>query len=232
MSKYPVLTLPPEIVSEIFTHLLPVYPLRPPTSVLRSPTILSHICSRWREIALTTLALWRAISIELIPDDECLRPQPGYLESLLHILETWLARSQSCALSIALVDWVYVSVTAPFVRAIIARCNKWEHVDLHVTPDLVPLFNGDMPLLRSLRFTLQEAYPDHRTPSIFQHAPLLCAATSFTSFPSELVLPWAQFTRLSLECVRQDSCSQLLRQMPNLVHCRLQFVGSSCVLSP
>jgi hypothetical protein len=59
--KYPVLTLPNEIVSEIFIHSLPAYPEYPPLTGLHSPTLLTHICRRWREIALGAPALWRAI---------------------------------------------------------------------------------------------------------------------------------------------------------------------------
>ncbi|KAJ7322833.1 hypothetical protein DFH08DRAFT_941591 [Mycena albidolilacea] len=40
---YPVLTLPNEIVSEIFIQFLPVYPSPPPMSGPLSPTFLSHI---------------------------------------------------------------------------------------------------------------------------------------------------------------------------------------------
>jgi hypothetical protein len=52
--KCPVLRLPNEIVSEIFTHFLPVYLLCPPVTGLLSPIVLTHICRKWREIALTT----------------------------------------------------------------------------------------------------------------------------------------------------------------------------------
>ncbi|KAJ6504124.1 hypothetical protein C8R47DRAFT_177927 [Mycena vitilis] len=54
-------TLPNEITSEIFLHFLPVYPRCPPLTGNLSPTCLTHICRRWREIALTTPALWRAM---------------------------------------------------------------------------------------------------------------------------------------------------------------------------
>ncbi|KAJ7113015.1 hypothetical protein C8R44DRAFT_552140, partial [Mycena epipterygia] len=55
---YPVLTLPDEIVSEIFVGTLPEYPLSPPVYGLLSPTSLSQICHQWREIALSTPMLW------------------------------------------------------------------------------------------------------------------------------------------------------------------------------
>ncbi|KAJ7918132.1 hypothetical protein B0H13DRAFT_2187907, partial [Mycena leptocephala] len=50
--KYPVLTLPNEIVSEIFIHFLPIYPLCPPIRGPYSPTLLTRICHKWREITL------------------------------------------------------------------------------------------------------------------------------------------------------------------------------------
>ncbi|KAJ6560151.1 hypothetical protein B0H19DRAFT_945240, partial [Mycena capillaripes] len=59
--KYPVLTLPAEIISEIFVHFLPIYPSCPPLTGFLSPTLLTQICRKWRHIALTTPALWRAI---------------------------------------------------------------------------------------------------------------------------------------------------------------------------
>ncbi|KAJ6459557.1 hypothetical protein C8R45DRAFT_1030413 [Mycena sanguinolenta] len=61
--KYPVLTLPKEIVAEIFVRFLPDYPSRPPLVGLHSPFLLTQICRPWREIASTTPTLWRAIPL-------------------------------------------------------------------------------------------------------------------------------------------------------------------------
>ncbi|KAJ7280873.1 hypothetical protein C8J57DRAFT_1174466 [Mycena rebaudengoi] len=52
--KYPILTLPTEITSEIFVHFLPPYPQCPPATGLSSPELLCQICQVWREIALST----------------------------------------------------------------------------------------------------------------------------------------------------------------------------------
>jgi hypothetical protein len=41
---YPVLTLPNEIVGEIFVHVLPAYPLCPPLTGPDSPNSLAQIC--------------------------------------------------------------------------------------------------------------------------------------------------------------------------------------------
>ncbi|KAJ7225049.1 hypothetical protein C8J57DRAFT_1019498, partial [Mycena rebaudengoi] len=61
--KYPILTLPVEITSEIFSAYLPVYPECPPMSGLFSPTLLGQICRKWRDIAFDTPSLWRAIKL-------------------------------------------------------------------------------------------------------------------------------------------------------------------------
>ncbi|KAF7366413.1 F-box domain-containing protein [Mycena sanguinolenta] len=59
--KYQVLTLPDEIISEIFVHFLPSYPICPPLVGPLSPISLTHICRKWRARALATPVLWRAI---------------------------------------------------------------------------------------------------------------------------------------------------------------------------
>jgi hypothetical protein len=61
--KYPVLTLPSEIVCNIFIHFLPIYPTCPPLTGPLSPILLTHICGGWREIALALPVLWRAITM-------------------------------------------------------------------------------------------------------------------------------------------------------------------------
>ncbi|KAJ7078228.1 hypothetical protein C8R43DRAFT_354184 [Mycena crocata] len=59
---YPVLSLPNEIVSEIFLQTLDSpSALSGPTS----PIFLGHICRQWREIALTMPALWTDIHLSL-----------------------------------------------------------------------------------------------------------------------------------------------------------------------
>ncbi|KAJ7228040.1 hypothetical protein C8J57DRAFT_1583541, partial [Mycena rebaudengoi] len=88
-------TLPAEITSDIFIHFLPNYPLHPPLAGLLSPATLGQVCRRWREIALGTPRLWRAIDIELPLDFERL------FTAGLNILEAWLTRSKNCPLSLS-----------------------------------------------------------------------------------------------------------------------------------
>lgn len=100
-SSYPVLTLPDDIVSEIFHHFLPVYPLRPPPYGTDCPTNLTSICRLWRDIALLTPSLWRAIQIEIYVDNSTATiVKRRLLAYILHLFETWMARPKGCLLSI------------------------------------------------------------------------------------------------------------------------------------
>jgi hypothetical protein len=62
---YPVLTLPNEIVSEIFLHTLPSALSDHCPSSTQGPLLLGQICRKWREIALFTPALWSNIALTL-----------------------------------------------------------------------------------------------------------------------------------------------------------------------
>ncbi|KAF7356418.1 F-box domain-containing protein [Mycena venus] len=134
--KYPVLTLPNEIVSEIFIHFLPIYPLCPPLTGNLSPTLLTHICRKWREIALETPALWRAISLsyEAIP-----------FARNVHIGYLWLTQSRYCPLSIDL-DENYergIDFTEVFANFALHR-SRFEHLRLEFASSL-PALEGPMP---------------------------------------------------------------------------------------
>ncbi|KAJ7808749.1 hypothetical protein B0H14DRAFT_1509851 [Mycena olivaceomarginata] len=145
--KYPVLTaVPTEIISEIFIQFLPVYPLCPPSTGILSPTVLTQICRKWREIALETPTLWRAITLHLynMPFDR-----------QRHICD-FLDRSGCCPLSIRSdddLDLEPVPVVEIFA-ALISHRSRWEHLDILLSPSQLRAIDGPMPLLRNLHLSL------------------------------------------------------------------------------
>ncbi|KAJ7507100.1 hypothetical protein B0H11DRAFT_190996 [Mycena galericulata] len=178
---YPVLTLPNEIISEIFVHFLPLYPKRPPIIGLRSPILLGQICRKWREIALSTPALWRRVAVSLRSAARLKRR-----DQKLILLETFLTRSGSCPLSVSLKSGIsythtYTGLLAPFLETIMSHSARWEHVSLPVMP-MRSLRSGEGPLhlLRSLKTTLPFLL-DHPGDSAialaFHAAPLLDSVT-------------------------------------------------------
>ncbi|KAJ6504207.1 hypothetical protein C8R47DRAFT_1210291 [Mycena vitilis] len=241
-------SLPTEITSEIFIHFLPVYPDCPPLTGPRSPILLTHICHKWRDIALATPALWRAISFSTTtdfwratPNSTCTTIIPFTLR--LEIFNLWLSRSGHCPLSIE-VDMrpkdprlrnvvqqdpeAFAPPTAKvaqFVAAAALHSARWEYLELCISTDVFPIIETPMPLLRSLTLFLND-YPRAHEISSFHTLPLLRTLVLHLDnyLTPSFDLPWAQLTSLTLNSALPSDCSSFLQQTPNLVHCELQVV--------
>nr|GAT59116.1 predicted protein [Mycena chlorophos] len=145
--KYPVLTLPDDIVSEILLHCLPPYPDRPPLAGRGSPTHLLGICRLWRVIALSTPRLWWSISWQPTPDDT-----QEYCERALEMVQLWLDRSGSIPLSI------FVDFDVPqmpkggdeVMQAVVAHRSRWEYANLRFVPRQASSISGSAPQLAEL----------------------------------------------------------------------------------
>ncbi|KAJ7623778.1 hypothetical protein FB45DRAFT_1006077 [Roridomyces roridus] len=228
-----ILGLPVDIVSEIFFHYLPEYPLCPPTSGFGSPTLLSHVCRRWRDITLDTPTLWRAILVR--PNVAEPAAVPGFLDRL----ETWFRRSSSCLLSIHLRYWNSMD-SGPFAvifETLVAQRHRWEHLDLWLyTQDfgLIHAVGSDteMPALRRVRYAspLRDPFHTswHRPPClVFSKAPQLRQLELTERWPQcKLAFPWAQLTRfIWLANVSSPAVCDMLRKMRNLVHCQVRLAS-------
>ncbi|KAJ6487805.1 hypothetical protein C8R45DRAFT_930036 [Mycena sanguinolenta] len=207
---YPVLTLPNEITSEIFLKSIPEYPSPPPLTGLLSPTTLTHVCHRWREIALSIHALWRGILV------------PAYFRNkayLLSILESWLSRSGCLPLSVLMEDMLDV-LAEECVAFLVLHRARWEYVTLTVLNEsIVHSIQGAMPLLRQFEIRSNGYQPP---PSLirFCEIPRLRSATVWElQRPIDVFLPWSQLTSLTLIYV--DEWAAILKQTINLVHCHL-----------
>ncbi|KAJ7356511.1 hypothetical protein DFH08DRAFT_459916 [Mycena albidolilacea] len=212
--KYPVLTLPTEITTEIFMHFLPTYPLCPPLTGLDSPTLLTQICHEWREIALGTAALWRAISISsLMP-----------FEHQFRLSSMWLNRSNCSPLSLDLA--IYLLRRTELLSPLFLHCARWQHLNLRrLSIPLLRMIQFPMPLLRSLDLFLTNDDPDFITAKVvFPEAHLLRTVVLNDHAAKVLTLPWVQLTSLTLHGVYPQECVPILRYTSNLVHCKLVLV--------
>ncbi|KAJ7142008.1 hypothetical protein C8R43DRAFT_1016121 [Mycena crocata] len=210
--KYPILTLPNEITSEIFIHFLPPYPLCPPTIGRRSPTLLTHICRKWRKIAHATPALWRAISLTFG------NPDIDQGEKKAALLKLWLTRSGACPVSIQMEHSDTDSVHE-LMDVVVTSRARWEYLALNWIPaDTLPLLVGPTPLLRQLEMAL--AAPPY-SPLLFDTAPLLQTVNLGCFAIPNSNLPWVQLTSLTLQRVSVSECTPILQQTPDLVKCVL-----------
>ncbi|KAJ7885088.1 hypothetical protein B0H14DRAFT_3432031 [Mycena olivaceomarginata] len=208
---YPVLTLPNEIVSEIFVQFLPVYPSPPPMSGPLSPTSLSHICRRWRQVALSTPTLWRAVSL---PDcaQYVVRPQ----------LELWMSRSGCLPLSIDMEE-VWNNVDESCLELLALHRARWEYVTLAVYKESEVLTIQDpMPLLRQFEIRIEISRPG--LPEIrFCEVPRLRSVTLWGSTRPTDLLPWSQLTSLTSMNNTPVENTAILQLTVNLVHCHLML---------
>ncbi|KAK7051895.1 F-box domain-containing protein [Favolaschia claudopus] len=195
--KYPVLSLPNEIVAEIFIQFLPPYPEQAPLVGPSSPTHLTQICRQWREIALSTPALWSAI----MPSNT----QPD-------LAALWCARSGSCPLSIQAVD------AGPGLNALVPHRDRWEHLVLGITHSPPAVIDGPMPLLHSLMLSANRAIYWSSSPIKVRDVPLLRMLSLYNFYCPNITVRWAQLTTLNLNGISPEEWAPVLRQALRLVH--------------
>ncbi|KAJ7239207.1 hypothetical protein B0H12DRAFT_82682 [Mycena haematopus] len=219
--KYPVLTLPNELTSEIFIHFLPIYPAPPPFTGLASPTCLTHICRQWRDVALATPVLWRAIQFEYY----YIRDPRNH-----HIFDAWIRRSGSCLLSID-IDCYASEVLDEIITnsSLTMTTARWEHLQLAVPLSSLPKIGNSMPMLRSLDLAASYNNSDAFT---FHEVPQLRTVVLVGRVISKITLPWIHLTCLTLSLGRVNQCAQILPQALNLVQCVLIIDSRPLVEDP
>ncbi|KAJ7510889.1 hypothetical protein B0H11DRAFT_1956464 [Mycena galericulata] len=225
--KYPVLTLPAEITSEIFIHFLPTYPERSQLVGPLSPSFLCRICRQWREVALSTPTLWKAPLLNL--------DAPHLHGNQLRLLELWLQRSGGCPLSLGLVHAGYGS-PASFVDAILRHAHRWEEVKLILPYEELHRITGPMPLLRTAELgpnTNRDSIDPGVPPvMVFAQAPNLREVELSLFFnPFFTALPWSQLTVLSANLYELEAAAILRDAAALEVCCFTMYDGVELPLS-
>ncbi|KAJ6454609.1 hypothetical protein C8R45DRAFT_1189105 [Mycena sanguinolenta] len=213
LDAFPVLTLPSEITSEIFTRFIPAYPSPPPLTGPLSPTTLTHVCHDWREIAQATPALWRAISL----------PLELSKRGRLCIVRSWLTRSGCLPLSFEIEGISWNVVLDKELEALLLHRARWEYVTLALSPTASLDPEIAMPVLRQLEIRVDHYAPTSGwgPPTQF-HEPRLRSVTLWQCFSvTDIFMPWTQLTSLTLVDQPFFCCPAILQHTPNLVRCHL-----------
>ncbi|KAJ7159854.1 hypothetical protein C8R43DRAFT_847044, partial [Mycena crocata] len=220
------LTVPPEIMEEIFVFCLLDYrgdPIIPDPSV--APLVLLNVCRHWRNIALSTPRLWCSLRVNLRSEN---------FEKGLPLFECWLARARFRPLSVAVVYMNYEENPSPdiLIRCLQRSSAQWQDVRLELPfKDLQRLngIEGHVPLLRKLLVGPTDAYfagmqGMRVTPiTAFSIAPLLREVHLVTGFPFTIELPWGQLTKLQATSLSVCECLEILESSPALVECTLSL---------
>ncbi|KAK6977957.1 F-box domain-containing protein [Favolaschia claudopus] len=211
--RYPVLTLPNEIISEIFLCFIPSYPHPPPLAGSTSPTLLTHICRTWREIAIAIPQLWRALDFT---DEAPIIP----LEQQKHLGALWIERSKACLICVRLIG------SLPALSALVPYMPRCEHLSLSLNALCSSMLYSSMPLLRVLGVDLMdvnEGYTHCRL--TFCDTPKLHTVVLKSFIINHIDLPWSQLTSLSLIDAFARETEIILRQTPHLVHLAVDFLS-------
>ncbi|KAJ7140367.1 hypothetical protein C8R46DRAFT_1135514 [Mycena filopes] len=161
----PLRRMPAEILSEIFSSTLPSdWELlrRGKFDVNDSPWTLSHTCSRWRTIALTSSLLWSFIAI----DFEVLHaPLVAYP---LALLRTQLSRASQLRLSFS-GSYLNFNHQITLFELLVEYSPLWVEANLTLLTELLPTIagiRGRVPLLRSLWLEWCKPGPTQRLPEV------------------------------------------------------------------
>ncbi|KAF7377530.1 F-box domain-containing protein [Mycena sanguinolenta] len=216
--KYPVLTLPTEIVTQIFIRVLPPYPGYLSLTGTLSPTSLTHLCHQWREIAISTPSLWRTIDLSdnNIP-----------LEQRVNIFSLWSERSRSCPLSVEFDGEDGINSMSEVMALIAPQRTRLEHLKLGIFPSHLPAIKNSMPVLHHLHLELRNPRSGSEIkPTPFCGLPLLRSVVLNDLAASWVTLPWTQLTSLGLYWIHIHECVPVLQQTSNLIHCELRLCHS------
>ncbi|KAJ6602816.1 hypothetical protein DFH09DRAFT_1355013 [Mycena vulgaris] len=195
--KYPVLTLPNEIMSEIFTHFLP----------------------KMEGNRTNNPALWRAILLY------CTGPNIGQDigQAQIQTLEVWLARSGVCPLSIQMENYYHDFSSVEILEVIVSYRARWEYLKIHVLPAILDFVKGPMPLVRQLDIIVGAGFTEAVT---FWQAPRLRSAILKGGYlKPAMVLPWSQLTSLTLLDAAAPDFVKILAKTTSLVYCELVLHG-------
>ncbi|KAJ6541537.1 hypothetical protein B0H19DRAFT_1035635 [Mycena capillaripes] len=213
---YPVLSLPPDVTTEIFLRCLPCEG-NPRPSPTQAPLLLAQICRQWRQITLHTPALWQCVLFKN--------------EMPVELLHIWLSRSGNHPISLQCQE---TSRAGALIEASLAHSHHWQ--DIKFTLPLtslskLALHHAFLPMLRSIYidpFQLDHEPATERV--IIQDAPLLREA-HIPSLPLvKIDLPWPQITVLTLlHHVNFVECISLLRGCQDLVNLTVHTLGPATV---
>ncbi|KAK7042993.1 hypothetical protein VNI00_008731 [Paramarasmius palmivorus] len=232
MEKYrsllsPVHRMPPEILLNIFSFCCERNELD-----YRAPAVstLSTVCGRWRDLALSTPALWSSISIRF-----------GYWEeegdALDRITKFFLERSRASPLRLTL-DFTNVAYEIedvyPTLQALVQAAPRWASVSLTVTPPILAnsVFHpikGRLPILSHLELVpadTGELDDPVEGLELFSDCPALRSVKLSPVVVTEPVsLPFQRITFLELYYSDAENAIMFLNRFPNLTKITFSHVG-------
>ncbi|KAJ7853860.1 hypothetical protein B0H13DRAFT_2081923 [Mycena leptocephala] len=213
-SVYPVLTLPPEITSEIFVHCMPG--LQHVVNTNAAPLLLMRVCRTWRKIATSTPALWTTFYVD--------ERTPVSFTRLAEIAGSWFKRAGKCPLSVKILGYLTTEGNVAMLETLRRHSRDIYSLELHTDMEDLERMSMDVPLdlvlLRKLSILFTgDTLDAHDCIEIFGNSPRLHEVLFVAAPPSFFALPWQQLTKFTGELYTVSHCMEALRLMPNITEC-------------
>jgi len=212
-----VLSLPPEILAEIFLRMQLEQDTHRRTP--ETPLLFGQVCLDWRAIAWSTPSLWSNV-------DLCLSTERYSVQA--ELLDEWLQRSKAVPLTIRI--WSkeqkhgYWQSTTPteMLRILVSHSWHWKNVKLYAPHqwdgDLQPV-RDNLPILDTLHITHPTVAEHHRSFDMFENAPSLHEVHLIYVYVAEVTLPWHQITTFRGDRLYVDECLKVLWHCPQMKNC-------------
>ncbi|KAF8868194.1 hypothetical protein BD779DRAFT_1111791 [Infundibulicybe gibba] len=213
--------IPVELLAKIFAHYVAAFDSEnmvwhTVSSLERTPTILGHVCQRWRGVALTFPMLWSSIAIH--------SPSRGDIP----LVKMWLDRSGSCPLSVRLRPSQQpilgeLERVNSILEILCTQSHRWRDIDIllaHDTPRaLTNISHESLRRLESAKIDVSWWRPDiaDQLLATFLSSPTIRRVDwgpYYGRNPPNV--PWFQLTHVKL---RSDSTPQEFLDI--LRHCTL-----------
>ncbi|KAJ7626048.1 hypothetical protein FB45DRAFT_922822 [Roridomyces roridus] len=213
---YPILTLPAEIITEIFRHCISPLPKPSPSA---APLLLTQVCRLWRQIAVANPWLWRSLSVDARVPRE--------------VLQAWLLRGGNMPLELTLHSKDALAGNA-LLETSLPHSYRWQDVSFRLPVRsflLLHLGDAHMPSLRKISVdTNYVAGSINATISdrlVIRNAPLL-REVQITTLPRvRWQLPWRQLTTLTLNDINLAECLTLLEECLELQNFGASTTGAA-----
>lgn len=206
--------IPPEILAEIFLYFAPNDQSHDNPALTRSVILPSHVCRRWRSVALSTSQIWSYILFDIDHSSTI------NIERKLDRTATWLARAGGCPLSLKIVCLSQSIESQTRCRSllnmVLPHCVRWRYASIRMPPSMtgdLSVIRNKLPLLESLAIPIRSPKSTHP----FEIAPKLQTFCIIgKSKWTNIRVPWAQLTHCELGACTGLKCLDIMRLSPNL----------------
>ncbi|KAJ7074987.1 hypothetical protein B0H15DRAFT_956870 [Mycena belliarum] len=217
-ASFPVVSIPPEIIAEIFLHYVDSAhiggtgsgaPYAPGTRAGGfGPLILASVCRAWRAVAISLPSIWSTVQLYAVPDT---------ISPTEKLLQCWLPRAASHSLDIQIGSPSGLDLLMPLISPYSLQLRSFScGFDTPISfPEV--LIRGRIPSLRRLEVSLEVTREEVIAPvTAFFDAPALRDVHLIDFTFAWILLPWGQLT--NFECSGQTAaeCLEMLQYTPLL----------------